>query len=370
MYVHEGTITSSPRSSSAPYASWSAHVPFAHVSPNPESLSSAKRSSSAAHLLAALSIPDSSTSFAAAMSLGVNPTAMNGTIDSKTGVPPLIASDPLVAVVIAQPPWAQKRGCSAHRAVPDDPCDPNRRGPSAHGREKHIPVFAPEKGNFTGPIKILTQPTGTFSAVWHVQGVDGNDDNTHTGPGTKHTRIHDSLFLSFSLAKQANELRPRESGACVLFRVPPIHPLDSAPPIIEIESVAFSEEDRFSARQIKRLIENPRAVVLVAQRDSEILGWSVALVRTHRRWRSGRIYGVAVAHSAKGQGIGRALVGSLIEHLESRSITRVYLEVRADNTPALTLYESLGFEPIAILADYYADDVHALRMRRVSEPST
>lgn len=141
--------------------------------------------------------------------------------------------------------------------------------------------------------------------------------------------------------------------------------------IVEIEASAFLEEDRFSARQIRRLIENPRAVVIVAEESVDnqprIRAWAVALIRTHRRWRSGRVYGVAVAHPAKGRGIGRALVTSLIERLGDAGITRVYLEVRADNTPAMTLYESLGFEPIAILADYYADDIHGIRMRRVGE---
>lgn len=135
--------------------------------------------------------------------------------------------------------------------------------------------------------------------------------------------------------------------------------------LVAIEAGAFEEEDRFSARQIKRLIDNPRAVVLVAQEGEVILGWAVALIRTHRRWRSGRIYGVAVVPSAKGRGVGRALVSTLIDRLGDADIGRVYLEVRADNTPAMTLYQSLGFEPIAQLADYYADQVHGVRMRLI-----
>ncbi len=139
--------------------------------------------------------------------------------------------------------------------------------------------------------------------------------------------------------------------------------------IVEIEASAFIEEDRFSVRQVKRMIDNPRAIVIVAQelRDGKprILGWAVALIRNHRRWQSGRIYGVAVAHPAKGRGIGRTLVQTLIERLADASINRVYLEVRADNQPAMTLYETLGFEPIAILGDYYGDSIHGIRMRRL-----
>lgn len=75
-------------------------MPLAQVRPILASDLAANCSSSAAHLDAARSIPDSSTSFAAAMSFLVSPTAMNGTLDSKTGVPPLMARSDAVAVVI------------------------------------------------------------------------------------------------------------------------------------------------------------------------------------------------------------------------------------------------------------------------------
>lgn len=79
-------------------------MPLEQVSPNLASVLAANCSSSAAHLLAARSMPDSRTSFAAAMSFLVSPTAMNGTFDSKTGVPPLMARVDAVAVVILVSP--------------------------------------------------------------------------------------------------------------------------------------------------------------------------------------------------------------------------------------------------------------------------
>lgn len=137
--------------------------------------------------------------------------------------------------------------------------------------------------------------------------------------------------------------------------------------IVEIEASSFVSEEFFSFRQIKRLIANPNAISIVAQEThggvSRTLGWSVALIRSHPRWQSGRIYSVAVAHPAKGRGIGRLLVQSLLERLQGVGISRVYLEVRADNEPAIALYASLGFVPVAELLDYYAEGVHGIRMR-------
>ena len=142
---------------------------------------------------------------------------------------------------------------------------------------------------------------------------------------------------------------------------------DDALGIAVVEALTFGEDDRFTHKQIKRLIANPRAVVLVAQRDGNIVGWVVSLIRTHRRWKSGRIYGVAVDPSMMGRGIGRSLLEESLGVLGSMGIGRVYLEVRVDNETAIGLYESLGFVKLANLADYYGEGVPGVRMRRAVE---
>ncbi len=75
-------------------------MPLEQVRPILASDLAANCFSSSAHLVAALSMPDSRTSVAAAMSFLVSPTAMKGTFWSKMGVPPLMARSDKVAVVI------------------------------------------------------------------------------------------------------------------------------------------------------------------------------------------------------------------------------------------------------------------------------
>lgn len=143
---------------------------------------------------------------------------------------------------------------------------------------------------------------------------------------------------------------------------------DDAGAILAIEEAAFTATtDRFTARQVRRLLENPRARVAVAERDNAIIGWSVALVRTHQRSRSGRVYSVAVLPQAAGSGVGRALITSLLDSLERDGIERVYLEVRCTNATAIALYTSVGFEPIRTLTAYYGE-IDGIRMRRVRAP--
>lgn len=139
------------------------------------------------------------------------------------------------------------------------------------------------------------------------------------------------------------------------------------PSIVSIESSSFpSKHERFSSRQVRGLIENPRASVMVAELDGRVVGYAVSLIRAHKRWRSGRVYGVAVEPRLIGRGIGRTLVRSTLEQLAALDIARVYLEVRADNERAIALYRSFGFAEIANLADYYGVGVPGIRMRRVT----
>lgn len=51
-----------------------------------------------------------------------------------------------------------------------------------------------------------------------------------------------------------------------------------------------------------------------------------------------------VAPAARGKGAGRALVGAVLERARAAGVSEVILETARTNTPAQSLYESLGFE--------------------------
>ena len=62
---------------------------------------------------------------------------------------------------------------------------------------------------------------------------------------------------------------------------------------------------------------------------------------------------LAVARAARGKGVGTALLRALLDRAGEQGATRVTLEVRADNDPAIALYARHGFERIAIRRGYY-----------------
>ena len=79
---------------------------------------------------------------------------------------------------------------------------------------------------------------------------------------------------------------------------------------------------------------------------------------------------VVVAPAARRTGLARRLLAAGFEWAGQRGAERVLLEVEAGNTPAVTLYESLGFAVLARRANYYGAGLDALVMALPLESDT
>jgi ribosomal protein S18 acetylase RimI-like enzyme len=142
------------------------------------------------------------------------------------------------------------------------------------------------------------------------------------------------------------------------------------PALLEIEQSCFCPSDGFSSRQIRDLIDNDHAICRVAEDNRRVVGWCVALVRRHPRLRSGRLYTLAVAPAHRGRGVAKRLARHLLDEMNLRGVRNVYLEVRTENQPAVTLYRRLGFHTNRNLDHYYGPDTHGLSMRLTLESAT
>jgi [ribosomal protein S18]-alanine N-acetyltransferase len=65
------------------------------------------------------------------------------------------------------------------------------------------------------------------------------------------------------------------------------------------------------------------------------------------------VLNVCVARDRQGGGLGRVLVGHLLDRALVRGAEMVFLEVRPSNRVAIALYHSLGFNEIGVRKDYY-----------------
>lgn len=76
------------------------------------------------------------------------------------------------------------------------------------------------------------------------------------------------------------------------------------------------------------------------------------------------IHTIAVVPEARRRGIARDLMRSMLDEALARGARETFLEVRVDNPGAQALYESFGFEGIAVRPRYYMPEgIDALVMR-------
>jgi ribosomal protein S18 acetylase RimI-like enzyme len=124
----------------------------------------------------------------------------------------------------------------------------------------------------------------------------------------------------------------------------------------------FPDEDQFDRRTWRRLLGGQSAA-LVHESGGVIDASAVLLFRQGSD--IARLYSIAVAADARGQGLGARLLAACEEHARSSGAERIRLEVRCTNSSAHRLYESAGYRVIARLESYYPDGEAAHRMEKV-----
>ena len=124
--------------------------------------------------------------------------------------------------------------------------------------------------------------------------------------------------------------------------------------MVEVETAGM--RGGWSPEQLAEELERPKARVQVAELEGRVVGHAIAWVVADEL----HVMDVCVHPSARRRGLGRALVMSLLEHQEGPAL----LEVRAGNTPAIALYEGMGFERVGLRRGYYSDGEDALLMTR------
>jgi ribosomal-protein-alanine N-acetyltransferase len=146
------------------------------------------------------------------------------------------------------------------------------------------------------------------------------------------------------------------------LRVADVTDLDA---VMAIETPTFGT-DAWSSSAMRADVANRHCYYLVAHRVETpdlIEGYAGLLAPAG----SGEadIQTIAVAPSARRSGLGRMLMQALISEARDRGARHIFLEVRADNPSAETLYDTLGFERIAVRPHYYQPDgidAHIMRL--------
>ena len=136
--------------------------------------------------------------------------------------------------------------------------------------------------------------------------------------------------------------------------------------LLDLEARSF-ETDRLTRRNFQYLLTRAHAACLIAE-DSHgrLLGYVLALFRHGTSL--ARIYSLAVAAVARGQGVGQALLLAAEQAAIEEDAWLMRLEVRPDNRAATRLYEAAGYRQFGRYLDYYEDHSEALRYQKRLRP--
>lgn len=120
-----------------------------------------------------------------------------------------------------------------------------------------------------------------------------------------------------------------------------------------------------------KLHERFPATFIVAEENGEVVGY--VMCRIERGLtnfgllgiaRKAHVISIAVLPTHQRQGIGHALMQESMRNMSLYKARECYLEVRASNTPAVSLYKKMGFDVIRRIRGYYIDGEDAYVMAR------
>ncbi|MEZ8021140.1 N-acetyltransferase family protein [Vibrio splendidus] len=84
---------------------------------------------------------------------------------------------------------------------------------------------------------------------------------------------------------------------------------------------------------------------VAVETGGEVFGHLAIITTEKPRLKHSASFGIVVAKTSRGKGVGRFLMGHLLSYCENElDLARLELEVHANNKAALALYKSFGFE--------------------------
>lgn len=125
----------------------------------------------------------------------------------------------------------------------------------------------------------------------------------------------------------------------------------------DLDRVCQMEEASFSMpwkrEDFKDLIESEQSSYLVLLMDDYVIGTAGYTDQVGE----GYINNVVIDEAYRGKGYSKVLMEAVVKDAADHGITDLTLEVRVSNTPAIKLYEGMGFESAGVRKRFYEHPV-------------
>lgn len=126
---------------------------------------------------------------------------------------------------------------------------------------------------------------------------------------------------------------------------------EDAEQVAEIDFKSFSVPWKMTDYWKYSQEKNIEAVV--GEIDKKIIAYAAAFVS----FDEAEVFKIAVEPELRGKGLGTKIFSALLEVVKKRGATKITLEVRPSNIPAVKMYESFGLRSVGRRKNYYTNPV-------------
>jgi ribosomal-protein-alanine acetyltransferase len=128
---------------------------------------------------------------------------------------------------------------------------------------------------------------------------------------------------------------------------------------------------KFTAPELHEIFADDTRPVFVAEVDGRVAGYVFCIITETKDstmlfdMKTVHLEDVCIDETCRGEGIGGALMERFLLKSESLLCDTLFLEVRADNAPAISLYRRYGFFDCGVRKKYYKNpECDALLMKK------
>lgn len=126
-------------------------------------------------------------------------------------------------------------------------------------------------------------------------------------------------------------------------------PSGQAETLSEIYTACFPDFPPWNTASFEEIIAKPINAIYIGTQDNQTQGFII----TQTCLPEMEILSLAVSPQMRRMGIGQRLLSHVLEDARGQNIEKIFLEVAANNIPALRLYTKNNFTVIGQRKDYY-----------------
>jgi ribosomal protein S18 acetylase RimI-like enzyme len=125
----------------------------------------------------------------------------------------------------------------------------------------------------------------------------------------------------------------------------------------------YYKNTKFSESDFQTYLCHRKSILLVAVRDSCLVGYVAGILRTLRVRSIAHLDSIAVSSTVRNEGIGNRLLDLFIQGVKGQVCQIVLLEVAEANKKGLDFFSKRGFQRTGDLPEYYGRGLDGVLMQ-------